>query len=350
MADSTALEPGIGHNSKAVAEILCDDPNALFESPSMLDDLIQELQTEIEALDVNLETAKGRKEITTLCTRITKFKTSLDGEGKHKNEAAREAIAKVDSVRRDVRTRLDDLKAAARKPLTDWEKAEATRQNTITTTRQHIMTLGTKYSVMDTSAKIRSRIEELKMVAVDPEIFGDLTDDTEGLKRGTIAQLETVFERQKQHEDDQAELARMRAEREKEKAEREAKERAEAEAKAEQERKDRIEQEKKEAADKAAAEAAAEAKRKAEQEHAAKLDEERRQREAAERELAEKEAEEKRQAEDEAARKADEEHRSNVMREIEGGLIAQANISADTAQVIALAMVAGNVPHIEVKF
>lgn len=349
MPDTQTLDAGIGHNSRAVAEILHDEPGALFDSPTMLDDLIKELEAEIEATPVNLETAKGRKALTTLATRITKFKTSLDGEGKHRNEAARESIGKIDAVRRQVRTSLDDLKAKARQPLTEWEEAEAARQKAIADTRQQIMKLG-ETTALDTADKLQARIDELKAIEINRDLFGDLADDATGLLNGTISQLGTVLVRQKQHEADQAELARLRTEREKELAERETKAKAEADAKAEKERQQRIEDEKKAAAEKAAANAAAEAKRQAEEEAQAKLDAERKRAEEAEAELERQRAEEERQAEEAAARKADEEHRSKVMRKAETALLERINISAETATLIVLAIAAGDVPGLEVQF
>ena len=58
-APPAPAEATIGHNSAAVGEILRENPAAIFDEPDMLKQLVSELQDEIDAADVNLETVRS---------------------------------------------------------------------------------------------------------------------------------------------------------------------------------------------------------------------------------------------------------------------------------------------------
>lgn len=339
----------IGHNSEAVVKILLAEPEALFQDPTMLDQLVDELRAEIVDTPIELDTAKGRSVITKLASRITTFKTTLDKTGKHLNEGHREAISKVDVVRRRVRSSLDELKELARKPLTDWEDAEHARNNQIQVTSLHIETLG-EVGFDEDSAKITERINGLEAIEIPEDVFRDQAELYIQRKASTLERLKIILEKQVQAEKDAAELKQIRAEMEAKAAAEAKAQRAAEQARIEAERKEREEAERKASEERAAKAAADAAKRKVEAEARAKIDAERKQREAAEAELQRQERERQRIAQEKAEREADEAHRSQIMRGIETALIEQANISAETAQLITLAITAGNVPNVSVEF
>ncbi|MEP4452784.1 MAG: hypothetical protein ABJ306_18210, partial [Hyphomonas sp.] len=122
-APPAPAEATIGHNSAAVGEILRENPAAIFDEPDMLKQLVSELQEDIDAADVNLETNVGRNEVISRANGITKLKASIDKAGLARTEEHRTAVKKVNEVRNQVKETLAELVAAARRPVTEWEDA-----------------------------------------------------------------------------------------------------------------------------------------------------------------------------------------------------------------------------------
>lgn len=343
------------------------DLQALFRDPGQVDPLIARIEAEVRAHVPDTSTAKGREAIKSLAYKVARSKTALDEAGKALNEEARAQINQVDAARRAIRDRLDALKDEARKPLTDWEAAEAVRQardaQILDQLTQHGMT-GQEPSADIIAAGYR--IRELAL----PDDFGGDRDAAEAARAASMQALRNMFEAAKTRETDAAELVRLRAEaveraaadeaarieRERIEAERLAAERAEqarkdAEARAAREADERAAREKAEAEriERAKAEAAQKAAAEAEARHQCELAEAaRREQEAAQRER-DRMAAEKR-AEEEAQRKREENARirNRVRREIAAALSALPQPL--TPETVAEALVAGGIPNTTVRF
>lgn len=290
----------------------------MFRATGGMDALIARIEAEARSHAPDLTTKKGRDAIKSLAYRVAQSKTALDTAGKDLNEAARAQINAVDAERRKVRDRLDALKDEVRKPLDDWEAAEAKRIDAL----KLRLTAFRPTHVPTASEGLRLLIAEIEAVAVDAswqEFQTEATeakalclnrldehlqaavarDDAAALAERQAAELEQL--RREKAERDEAD--RLRAEAEAAEARRIEAEKAEAERlriaaeqaeqariaaeKAEAERLAQIERDKQEAARIAAEQA--EARAKAEAERAAK-------------EAADREAALKRQAEENEAR------------------------------------------------
>ena len=244
-------------NENALAIIESINPVEVFTSDK-LDDLLRDIEAKYTNHGHTIETATGRKAIASTAYEVARSKTRLDDLGKALVADWKEKSKRVDESRKKARDFLDDLKDRVRAPLTEWEAAEA------------------------------ARIEQERL---DKE-FNDAHE---------AAIIENdLFNRRREIERKEAELARQEAERiAKEQAEREAKEAEERRIKEEQDRKEREERIASEAAERAKKEA--EAKAKAEREAI-----ERREREAAEKARLEREQyEREKQAAIDAAAKAE---------------------------------------------
>lgn len=336
MADGT---PTIGHNSGSVGQMLAQEPAALYSDPALLDSLLSEIESEIEEFEVDLESVTGRKAVASLAYGIAQTKSALDTAGKVLNGEHREAIDRVDSVRRNVRNQLDILKAKARKPLDDWEAHEKAVKAETRATYEKIEYLG---QIMHgyTSEEIGGRIEKLKAFEIDTELIGN--DEVERITKEvehTLQRLQIAFDKEVEAEADRAELARIKAERE---AEEQARKEAEAKAAAEQAEADRLEKLKQQAAEDAQREAEAEAKAKVEEA-------ERKQREA-EQALADKKAEEDRIASEAEAREQDRKHRSAVMKAAKEAIMEHGDVKEAQAKAIVLAIGANSIPNISINF
>lgn len=348
------------------------DLAVMMRAADGLDPIISRIEAEARAHAPDLTTVKGRKAIASLAYKVAQSKTALDDAGKALNEDARKQIAIVDAERRKARERLDALRDEVRKPLTDWEKDEGER---IARHKARIAAIDSAAPEGDTSEAHRTLIARIETMTLD-DSWQEFLPIAAKAKDAALARLRDGLARAITREEQEAELARLRAEAaaraEVDRLRRDAEEAEAARIAAEKAEADRlaqIEREKQEAAERAAK--AAEERAKAEAERAAK--------EAAEREAALKHAAEEQAAQhqrelqeakrrEEAAaqaerdrisrenaaaeaarqkRAADEAHRAKIRSDIAAALATMAGRA--TPEAIADALMAGQIPHCEVR-
>lgn len=348
------------------------NPLAVFTDREQFSQFYQKLKAETDKHTPDVSTDRGRAAVRSLAFKVTKAKTTLDKAGLALTEEWRVKTASVNAARKEMVTELDRLAEEVRRPLTEWEEAEKAR---VARCRETIdrMKAAAVVSLEDTSESVRGRGGELWKIEIGEE-FGDLADEAKSVKETAVATLQRALERLLKEEEDRAELERLRAaeaERAaKEAEEREERERAERERiAAEQEEQRRREAEEAEArrireAEERAAQAARdeearkarEAEEERQREHDEQIAEERRQREVAEQAAQEerdrREAEEKRQREEaEAARQreANRAHRNRIQKAAKEAMMT-CGADEDTARKIVLAIIAGEIPAVSLKF
>lgn len=174
-------------------------------SGDSIDSYLKAIKDDALNLVADPETKKGRDVIISKAHSISKEKVRIDKIGKELTVEMKQKVGLVDSARKKSRDFLDDLKLQVREPVTIWEQAE------------------------------KDRIEEENQIMI-------FESDWELAIEENI-----LFNRQKEVERKEAELAAKEAERiEKERLEREEKERIEREARIATEAKERAEREAKE--------------------------------------------------------------------------------------------------------
>lgn len=368
----------------SIATIVAQTPVLVLIDEQKREQLYEHIQREIDAFEPDLSTQKGRDAIKSLAFKITRTKTAIDAAGKELNEEARAKINAVDAARRDAREKLDAMAKAVRAPLTEWEEAEAKRIEFCTTVIADL-NRGAVVTMDDTAETVRARGKAAWNIILTPEAFGDMLDEAQAVKDHVVATLKAALDRLVQEEADRAELARLRAEVEERArldAEREAAARAEREAAEAKEREvaaaaaaeeRRIAAEKAEAARIEAAAKEAEERAKAQAEKAARDAAAQRQREhdedlAAERrraeeaeaaiqaerdraakEAADAKAEREREAAAQAKREADQKHRNAVKTAAKHAFMT-CGADEETAKKIVLAIIAGEVPAVSLRF
>lgn len=353
------------------------NPGLVLLDQERFNQFYEAIKQETDKLVPDLTTEKGRKEIASMAFKVAKTKTAIDAAGKLLNEEARAQINKVDAARRDIREKLDALKDEVRKPLTDWEAREEERVAACDALIA-LMKRDAVVTLEDTSASVAARLAEIKAFALDEGQFQSLLATAQQQQADAIENLTAAHARLLKEEADRAELDRLRSEA----AERAERERAEAEAKAAAEAAERAKREAEERAARAAEEekarieaaakaaeeearAKAEGTARAEREaadraHAEALAAEKRRADEAEaarnaevdriaRETAAREAGEKAAADAAAARAADIEHRSKVMGAAKQAVMGH-GVGESTARAIVLAIAAGDVPNVSIKF
>ncbi|KAB0573409.1 hypothetical protein [Brucella pituitosa] len=342
------------------------NPVSVLIDEKVYSQFYEQIKAETDAFKPDLSTVSSRKEISSLAYKVTRTKTAIDAAGKKLNEDARAKINAVDAQRRKIREELDTLAETVRKPLTEWEAAEEARIENIKSTLAHIDACG-KGMIGGEPQAFGILFHELEEKIIIDDSFGEFKEQAEAAKSDALAKLKIAFDAHQKAEADRIELEKLRAEKEerdrleaeraeneriaqeaiaREKAEKEHQERLAAEQKAREERaaqqaREQAEREAREAIERAEREKA-DAVAKAEAEALAV-------KQKAEQAEAERAAEAKRIADEQAARDADIAHRSKIMKSAKEALMAQ-GADEETAKKIVLAVIAGEIPNVTLRF
>lgn len=360
------------------------NPAMVLLEPVKFDQFYDEVAREVRSHVPDLTTEKGRKAVASLAFKVTKTKTAIDDARKALTEEKRAEIKKVDEAGKVIRDKLDSLRDEARAPLTQWEEAEKARAE-----RCKAITDGIRrdsaVSLDDTSHTVAARLDAIKLIEITEAEFTETHAVAVALWRNAIEALSSAHVRLLREEDERAELIRLRAaEEERQRVaeqERQAAEAKAAEERAEQARKEeaaraadeakareeaeqaRIAQAVKEAEETAcrqAEQAAADALAAQQRAHDEALALERRRAEEAEadrkaqadriaREEAKREADAKAEADAQAAREANRAHRGKIMLATKTAIMSH-GVGEATAKALVLAISAGDIPHVSIKF
>lgn len=316
------------------------------ENQAAIEEVISKIETESRSITFDINTKDGQATCRSLAAKIASAKSTLDKAGKAKKDEYTVTTKLIDADRNIVKDRLQKLQDEIRQPLTELEQRETQRK------AQHEINLSMISDFTDLVGAQSSAISE-RITTLQDKVIGDEWEEykAEALesKDSVLKALRTEFEMVKQREDEQAELARLRAEQ----VQRD-----------QQEREERI-------AIEATAKAKADAERQAQQ---IAQESERKEREAKEREarlIAEKESAElraKQQAEDaakrerdaieaerleaerlEAKRQANKKHRDAIFIAAKDDLIAN-GIDEETAKAVIKLIHANKISNVTIKF
>lgn len=245
-------------------------PTQVF-APGGVEKLVADLEEKAraEATKLDISTPKGRKEVASLAYKVARSKTALDDMGKKLVEGIKSQAAAIDADRRIVRDRLDKLRDEVRKPLDEFEAAEAARIKAHEDGIANFQ-MAAEFPASFTTDEIAARLSMVEGWPTDG--FQEFAKRASDAKESAVARLKAALSESQKRDEERAELERLRQEA----AERAAREEA-----------DRVEREKQEAAARAAEQARREAEEKARQEA-----EEAERRAVAERERVDREARE----------------------------------------------------------
>jgi hypothetical protein len=271
-------------------------PAIVFGKKGALDPLLDRIKKWANSIVTDVSTARGRKEVASRAYRISQAKVVLDNAGKAYIKAEKDRIKAVDIDRKRARDTLVLLRDDIRRPLTEWEAAEAARK-------------------AEEAAAEAARIAAEQLAEAKNTAWG-------------IALVENdLFDRTRAIEAKEAEMAKQREE-----AERKERE-AELEARREVEEAERAAKQKARE-EEIAREAAEKAKREAE--------------EAAAAEKAEQEAVEAKRKADEERKAKNKQHRGKIEREALAGL--RGTLDATMAGSVLELIKAEGVPHVTINY
>lgn len=348
------------------------------------DAFFAKLKADVEATPIDLATKKGRDAIASVAAKVRSEKASIDKDRLRLTAEWRNMTAQVNGAWNGIKEQMDALAIEARKPLTEWEQAEKERIDRADAIIDQL-TRAAMVGLDETAADVRERGMAVYQLTLDPALFGDKLDTAQKAKGDAVDTLKAALARLTREEEDRAELQRLRDEAAaRAEADRLAAERAEAarleaarieaerlaterasqeaaeRAQREQERQIAAQQVEAERIERAKVEAAEQAARKAQE--AAKAEQDARDREHA-RQLAEAQAERDRIAAQEKARIAEQEaaaaaqakrdadkaHRTSVMRAAKEAIMT-CGADEETARKVVMAIIAGEVPAVSLRF
>lgn len=376
-----------------IDDISADNAPAIYVAGG-LGQFFEAVKAEVTGEVPDLTTVKGRARIASLAATVSKSKKAVETPGRDYLKRLKEMPKVVEAELREFVTKMDSLRDTTRQPLTDWENAEQARKDRHVDNIQAIKDMEV-FGATPTAAAVAQVIVQLEAIELG-DSWEEFLPEAAQAKDRTLSLLRAMQNERTQHEAEQAELVRLRAEAESQaqrdrdaaiaqaaadQARREAAERAEAErlaaARREQELLDQAAAAQRAAAQAALdAEAAAErqrmqlelqaeqartaaaqaeanriaAEQRAEQDRLAAI---RRQEEAVEQaRLAEKARADAAADEilrQQQARQADVAHKSKILGEAKQALIGM-NISEELAKAIVLKIASGEVPNVSIQF
>ena len=221
-------------------------PAELFAGDK-INEIIESIKKEaLSFVNVDITTAKGRKEIASHAHAVAKSKTFLDKAGKILADEYNAKLKPINGQRKLLRDELDLLKESIRKPLTDWEDAQKERQEKFESILE-LMRIEQDFLTYQAPEIVAQRLSQVKEILID-ESFAEYKEKAEELKPAAIKALEQRLKELKdleqkrlEEEQKQKELEeKQRIEREKLIAENARKEAIEAERKRAEEEKARL--------------------------------------------------------------------------------------------------------------
>lgn len=352
-----------------MSELQVIEQNAIvvaFQKENGIQDLFDRMAEQARSIVPDVTTKKGRDAIASQAYKVSKSKTAVDNHGKDLVAGIKAQAALIDKDRKAWRDQCDALRDEIRKPLDEWEQAEADRVAKHQAVIRAIHSLHDENILNKESREIKGYIFDLENMQINSS-FEEFEQEAKIAKLETLEKLRTALAAHEKYEAEQAELQRLQ----REEAERQQKERDEAIAKAAAD-KARIDAEQKAQAEREQAERAAKEAQEREarlqaQKEAAELREQQLKQQAIEqaqqaeiqkqqaieaerkRIEAEQAAQQKSQQEAEAARLANEDHRKKICNEALGGLV-NLGLDAEQAKAILNAINKGLVPNVTLNF
>lgn len=357
--------------STEITTISTMTPAEIFSNEETVDAIIQKVENEVKNFVPDLSTAKGRKEIASFANRVTKTKTFLDGEGKKLGDELRAKLDPILAQRKKFRDRLDELKAEARKPLTDWEAKEKARIETLTAKVDLIKNAVDCEGL--SSSLIKAKLDDMKKPLEGD--YGDLADEAESAREFAELKIESAYnkalnaereaeEAKKAKEAEEEKARKLELAKEEERKTQEAFEKAEQakidleNAKQEKIKAEQLEQERIKQAELDKAQAVEDAKKEAEAkriEDAKKAEEATAKAVQAEKDRAEKEKQDAINAEnarlaEEKRKSEDKEYRRGINKQAVSDLMAHGALSEENAQNVLRAIIVGDVSAVSIKY
>lgn len=182
----------------------------VYTTPAGLDPYLTKIKDELDAFVPDVSCKKGRDAIASIAYKVAKGKTALDNIGKELVAELKDVPKKIDAERKRMRDLLDQWKDEVRAPLTAWEEAEESR---VAKLRDAVAALRDLAACLDGLG-----IDDLKarLAAATSTDLGahwqEYETEVARAKDSAVAILIQARDARQRLDDEQAELAKFRAE------------------------------------------------------------------------------------------------------------------------------------------
>lgn len=199
----------------ATPEVIIKRAAALvLQNPERFDQFYDRVKARTDEFVADTSTAKSRAEIASRAFEVTKVGTTLDKAGLNLTEDWRARTKAVNDARKPMVERMKALAADVRRPLTEWEEAEdarlAANANALAEIRQAAVV-----TPEDTSTTVDERGRRIWALAFDaPQWLEDEANEATLAKDHTVNTLVAAKKRLLVEEQERAELAELRREKE----------------------------------------------------------------------------------------------------------------------------------------
>ncbi|MDR6216221.1 hypothetical protein [Paracidovorax wautersii] len=182
----------------------------VFVKPLGLQPYLDQVREHLDTFVPDTSTKKGRDAIASIAYQVAKGKTAVDNLGKDLVAEMKKEPALVDAERKRWRDQMDAWKDEVRKPLTDWEEAEAAREAGHKAGIEWFQLRAKEHHDLD-AAEIRASLAEVEAKTVD-ESWQEFEPEARSAKAKAVAALTAALTAREKYEAEQVELARLRQE------------------------------------------------------------------------------------------------------------------------------------------
>jgi len=193
-----------------IDDISADNAPAIYVAGG-LGQFFDAVKAEVTGEVPDLTTVKGRARIASLAATVSKSKKAVETPGRDYLKRLKEMPKVVEAELREFVDAMDALRDETRKPLTDWEAAEAAKKREIEAWVGELRLDPLTISAAD-SEYLKISIGAFEGILIDGEWLGDYEAEALRLKADTLEALRAALVKREQYEAEQAELVRLRAE------------------------------------------------------------------------------------------------------------------------------------------
>lgn len=189
---------------------ISEDNAPLIYVSGGLKPFIDRVREEVSGEVPDLSTKKGRDRVASLAAKVSKSKVAVEKPGREYLKRLKEMPKVVEAELRGFATDMDALRDEVRKPLTDWEAAEAAR---VAEHKSGLESLRNTDTTDASAAMIKSLIADMEAEEIGPD-WEEFEAEAHRVKAASLATLREALAKREQYEAEQAELERLLAERE----------------------------------------------------------------------------------------------------------------------------------------
>lgn len=185
----------------------------LFSKIGGLKPILETIEELAKNFSYDLSAQKGKDIVASQAYAVSRTKTYLDKLRKEVTAESREKVKRVNDEWKTTETFLDKLRDEIRKPLTDLEEKEKIENEKKEQIIKNLEMVLVKYHPMSEVVALRESLKKLDEVKVEDGNWGEEFEyKVHKAKKEAIAHVQSCIDTRVKHDEDQAQIAKERAE------------------------------------------------------------------------------------------------------------------------------------------